>query len=424
MSKIEDIKQKKFIKQFPGYNTEITKQVAEIICNVWETGDDALSEYTEKFDGFTKKSFRVSQEEIAKAKDSLSSDVRGALEFAAERIRAFHEKQLPENERFSDSLNVEMGSLWSPVERVGIYVPGGTASYPSSVLMNAIPAQIAGVKNIAMATPAPKGVLNQTILGAAGLVGIEEIYCIGGAQAIAALTFGTKSIASVDVIVGPGNAYVAEAKKQVTGLVGIDMIAGPSEIVIVADDSNNPEWVAADLLAQAEHDENAEAILCTDNEDFAKKVEAEVDKQLAELPREMIAKASWNNHGAIFLFDNLMEQVPSYINFLSPEHLHLALSEDKAEKLLSKIRNAGAIFIGPYTPEVIGDYVGGPNHVLPTTNTSRFSSGLSVLNFMKRSSVLKCDAESFAKLAPYAEILAQAEGLSAHALAVTLRRKK
>ncbi|MGI9392436.1 MAG: histidinol dehydrogenase [Parvibaculales bacterium] len=412
------------------YAPEIKTSVADIIRNIGEKPnltlrDNVLLKYTEKFDCFTPKSLRVSEAEIAEAVDSLPDDVRESLKFAEKRIRSFHEKQLPQNtpDPLKSGASEVADSIWSPVKRAGIYVPGGTASYPSSVLMNVIPAQIAGVSDIAMVTPAPKGVLNPITLGAAGLVGIEEIYCVGGAQAIAALAFGTETIDPVDVIVGPGNAYVAEAKRQVLGFVGIDTIAGPSEILIVADENNNPEWVAADLLSQAEHDEDAQAVLCTDSRPFAEKVNAEIEKLLETLPRKEIAEKSLKKWGEIIVFDTLAD-MPYYINTRAPEHLHIALADDKAEKFLGEIQNAGAIFIGPYTPEVIGDYVGGPNHVLPTGRAVRFSSGLSVLSFMKRSSILKCDEGSFAKLAPYAEILAEAEGLSAHALAVRLRRKK
>ena len=341
-----------------------------------------------------------------------------ALRFAHSRIVAFHERQIPQDHRFTDPLGVELGWRWRPVEAAGLYVPGGTASYPSSVLMNAVPAKVAGVGRIVMTVPAPEGRINPLVLAAAKLAGVDEIYRVGGAQAIAALAYGTRTIAPVAKIVGPGNAYVAAAKRRVFGTVGIDMIAGPSEVLIIADDGADPEWIAADLLAQAEHDAAAQSILITDDARLAGAVEASVARQLQALPREKIAAASWRDFGAIILVADLEESV-ALADRLAPEHLEIMTAN--AEALGQRIRNAGAIFLGAYTPEAIGDYVGGSNHVLPTARSARFSSGLSVLDFMKRTSILKCGAASLAKLGPAAIALGHAEGLDAHARSVALR---
>ena len=344
-----------------------------------------------------------------------------ALRFAHARIIAFHERQFPHDLRFTDALGVELGWRWRPIEAAGLYVPGGTASYPSSVLMNAVPAKVAGVRRLVMTVPAPEGRINPLVLAAAKLAGVDEIYRVGGAQAIAALAYGTQTIAPVDKIVGPGNAYVAAAKRRVFGTVGIDMIAGPSEVLIIASNDSNSEWIAADLLAQAEHDAAAQSVLITDDADLASAVESAVERQLAELSRRTIAAASWREFGAIILVGDLKESI-ALANRLAPEHLEIMSAN--AEELGERIHNAGAIFLGAHTPEAIGDYVGGSNHVLPTARSARFSSGLSVLDFLKRTSILKCGASSLEKLGPAAITLGHAEGLDAHARSVALRTNR
>jgi histidinol dehydrogenase len=341
-----------------------------------------------------------------------------ALRVAAERIESFHRRQLPAPIDYVDEAGVRLAARWRPVAAAGLYVPGGTAAYPSSVLMNAIPANVAGVERLVMTVPTPRGVLNPLVLAAAQMVGIEEIYRVGGAQAIAALAYGTATIAPVDKIVGPGNAYVAAAKRRVFGKVGIDMIAGPSEILVVADRHNDPEWIAADLLSQAEHDGAAQSILITNDVDFAAGVEAAVEGQLAQLPRAQIARASWQAHGAILIVAD-WDEAPALIDRIAPEHLELAL--DGADALAERVHHAGAIFLGRHTPEAIGDYIAGPNHVLPTSRSARFASGLGVLDFLKRSSMVRCDEASLAALAPSAIRLAEAEGLDAHALSLSIR---
>ena len=323
-------------------------------------------------------------------------------------------EQMPE----LDKLGVRLAARWRPVAAAGLYVPGGTAAYPSSVLMNAIPAKVAGVERLVITVPTPRGVLNPLVLAAAQMVGIDEIYRVGGAQAIAALAYGTATIAAVDKIVGPGNAYVAAAKRRVFGKVGIDMIAGPSEILVVADRQNDPEWIAADLLSQAEHDGAAQAILITDDADFAAEVEVAIERHLAQLPRAQIARASWQAYGAILIVTD-WDEAPALIDRIAPEHLELAL--DEADALAERVHHAGAIFLGRHTPEAIGDYIAGPNHVLPTARSARFASGLGVLDFLKRSSLVRCDAASLAALAPSAIRLAEAEGLDAHALSLSIR---
>jgi histidinol dehydrogenase len=341
-----------------------------------------------------------------------------ALKLAAERIEGYHARQMPEDSLYTDEIGVELGHHWTPVDAVGLYVPGGTASYPSSVLMNAIPAKVAGVPRIVMVVPTPDGEINPLVLAAANLVGIEEIYRIGGAQAIAALAYGTASIAPVVKIVGPGNAYVAAAKREVFGTVGIDMIAGPSEILVIADASNDPAWIAADLMSQAEHDTAAQSILITDDACFADRVESAVQAMLQSLPRADIAAKSWSDYGAVIIVNNMEDAVP-LANKIAPEHLEIAT--DNPDLLAKRIDNAGAIFLGRYTPEVIGDYVAGTNHVLPTARSARFSSGLGVIDFMKRTSILGCSADSLRVLSPAAATLAEAEGLSAHARSATMR---
>ena len=394
--------------------------VAPIIADVIRRGDDALIDYTRRFDqcDLTQTTLRISEEEIDTASAAASPEAVEALNFAAARIEAFHRRHLPPDDLYLDGDGVSLGVRWTPVDAAGLYVPGGLAAYPSSVLMNAIPARIAGVKRVVAATPASDGKLNPLVLVAAKLSGVHEIYRVGGAQAIAALAFGTKSIKPVDKIVGPGNAYVAEAKRQVFGHVGIDSIAGPSEVLIIASNNNNPAWIAADLLAQAEHDEAAQSILITDDEMFASAVATEVDRQLNTLSRAAIARSSWNKHGALIVLHDLND-APPLANRLAAEHVQLCISDPAAMAI--RIHHAGAIFLGVHTPEAIGDYVGGPNHVLPTSGSARFSSGLSVLDFMKRTTILGCPPGALAQLGPPAATLADAEGLDAHARSIRIR---
>jgi len=399
---------------------DVDDAVAAILADVRKRGDRAVIEYSERFDRvrLTRRRLRVSEEEVADAVCRCDKRALAALGFAARRIEAYHRRQRPHDLDYRDRSGVRLGACWRALGSVGLYVPGGRAAYPSSVLMNAIPAKVAGVGRIAIAVPAPDGVLNPLVLAAARLTGIAEIYRIGGAQAIAALAYGTRTIAPVDKIVGPGNAYVAAAKRQVFGAVGIDMIAGPSEILVIADRDNDPSWIAADLLSQAEHDEAAQAILITDDGTFAERVAAAVESHLRTLPRAQIARASWRRNGAVIVVRSL-DEAAALAERIAPEHMELALAEP--EPLVAKIANAGAIFLGAHTPEAVGDYVGGPNHVLPTARSARFSSGLGVLDFMKRTSLLGCDAESLRALAPAAIALAEAEGLEAHALSLRLR---
>jgi histidinol dehydrogenase len=399
---------------------DVNAVVRAIIDDVRARGDVALAEYSKKFDSidYATVPMRVSEEEIENAVEVVPSEVLGALKVAAVRIEAHHSRQMPKDDIYEDAMGVGLGSRWTAIEAVGLYVPGGTASYPSSVLMNAVPAKVAGVERIVIAVPATGGSVNPAVLAAAKLAGVDEIYRVGGAQAIAALAYGTETIAPVAKITGPGNAYVAAAKRQVFGTVGIDMIAGPSEVLVIADKDNNPDWVAADLLAQAEHDESAQAILITDNEEFGKAVEAAVERQLKTLNRAQTAAASWRDFGAIILVSDLKDAVP-LANRIAAEHLELAVAHPDA--FVEKIRNAGAIFIGAHTPEVIGDYVGGSNHVLPTARSARFSSGLSVLDFVKRTSILRLGPQQLRDLGPAAIGLAVSEGLDAHARSVAIR---
>jgi histidinol dehydrogenase len=391
-----------------------------IIADVASRGDCALIELTAKFDriDLAKVGLRVSAAEIDAAEKACDGNALAALKLARDRIEAFHRRQKPADDRFTDALGVELGAKWSAIEAVGLYVPGGTAAYPSSVLMNSVPAKVAGVPRLAMVVPAPDGKLNDLVLAAARMAGVDEIYRIGGAQAVAALAHGTETIRPVAKIVGPGNAYVAAAKRLVFGKVGIDMIAGPSEVLVLADRTANPDWIAADLLAQAEHDESAQSILITDDAALAARVEKAVEGQLKTLPRAGVAGASWTNFGATIVVRKLDDAV-DLVDQLAPEHLEIMTAD--AERLVSRIRNAGAIFIGAHTPEAIGDYVGGSNHVLPTARSARFSSGLGVLDFMKRTSLLKCGAEQLRALGPAAIALGEAEGLSAHARSVAIR---
>ncbi|MCQ8783616.1 histidinol dehydrogenase [Mangrovibrevibacter kandeliae] len=401
-------------------SVDVDAAVRDILARVRAEGDAALIELSARFDRvhLTPDTLRVGPGEIAAALEAAESATRDALELAHERITSHHRRQMPADDRYTDALGVELGSRWTAVESVGLYVPGGSASYPSSVLMNAVPAKVAGVERIAMVVPTPDGRLNPLVLAAAAIAGVDEIYRVGGAQAVAALAFGTGTIAPVAKIVGPGNAYVAAAKRQVFGTVGIDMIAGPSEVLVIADGDNDPDWIAADLLAQAEHDAAAQSILITDDEGFAGRVEDAVEAQLTLLPRRDVAAASWRDFGAIILVDTL-DAAPALADRIAAEHLELAVADPEA--LLPRIRNAGAIFLGRHTPEVIGDYVGGSNHVLPTARSARFSSGLSVLDFVKRTSILKLGPDALRTLGPAAIALARAEGLDAHGRSVAIR---
>jgi histidinol dehydrogenase len=400
---------------------DVDEIVRDILADVQKRGDAAVVEYTRRFDRLEAESLadlKVTADQIDAAIKDVPEATLDALKFARDRIHSHHARQKPKDDRYTDALGVELGSRWTAVEAVGLYVPGGLASYPSSVLMNAVPAVVAGVERIAMVVPSPDGVLNPQVLAAARIAGISEIYRIGGAQAVAALAYGTETLAPVAKIVGPGNAFVAAAKRRVFGTVGIDMIAGPSEVLVVADADNDPDWLAADLLAQAEHDPVAQSILITDSTDLAAQVEAAVERQLKTLPKADVAGASWRDFGAVIVVDNLANAIP-LINRIAAEHLELAVADPDA--MLENVRNAGAVFLGRHTPEAIGDYVGGSNHVLPTARSARFSSGLSVLDFVKRTSILKCTAESLRSLGPAAVTLGEAEGLSGHARSVSIR---
>jgi histidinol dehydrogenase len=399
---------------------DVEATVRAIIADVASRGDAALIDYTRKFDriDLTTAGLRVSAAEIDAAEKACDPQALAALKLARDRIEAYHRRQLPKDDRFTDALGVELGSRWTAVEAAGLYVPGGTAAYPSSVLMNAVPAKVAGCPRLVMVVPSPDGKLVPLVLAAAKLAGVDEVYRIGGAQAVAALAYGTETIKPVVKIVGPGNAWVAAAKRLVFGKVGIDMIAGPSEVLILADNTGNPDWIAADLLAQAEHDVSAQSILITDDAALAAAVEKAVEAQLKTLPRADVASASWRDFGAIIMVPRLADAIP-LVDRLAPEHLEIAARD--ADGLAAQIRNAGAIFIGAHTPEAIGDYVAGSNHVLPTARSARFSSGLGVLDFMKRTSLLKCGPEQLRALGPAAISLGEAEGLGAHARSVSIR---
>ena len=401
---------------------DVDAVVADIIADVRNRGDAALIELTTKFDRLTltSETLRISPEEIAQAVDEVSPQDRAALELAATRIRDYHSRQLPEDAQWTDDAGATLGWRWTPVSAAGLYVPGGLASYPSSVLMNAIPAKVAGVPRLAMVVPFPDGVLNPAVLLAAQIAGVDEIYSIGGAQAVAALAYGTKSIPPVDKITGPGNAFVAAAKRRVFGKVGIDMIAGPSEVLVIADGDNDPDWIALDLLSQAEHDESAQSILITTDAGFGKAVSQAVDKRLQTLERRAIAGASWRDFGAVITVPDLATAA-ALSNRIAPEHLELCVADPVA--LSNQITHAGAIFLGAWTPEAIGDYVGGPNHVLPTARSARFSSGLSVLDFMKRTTLAQMTPDALRAIGPAAEQLATSESLEAHGLSVTARLK-
>jgi len=401
-------------------SADVEETVRQIIADVRSRGDAALMEYSHRFDAVDLAAcgLRIEPEEIRRAVNACDPVTLEALAVAKQRIEAYHRRQLPQDEQFSDDVGAELGWRWSPVAAVGLYVPGGLASYPSSLLMNAVPAKVAGVPRIAIAVPAPRGVINPLVLAAADLAGLSEIYRIGGAQAVAALAYGTETVTPVAKIVGPGNAYVAAAKRQVFGRVGIDAIAGPSEVLVIADQHNDPAWLAADLLAQAEHDTAAQSILMTDDAEFAARVERELERQLESLPRRDIAGPSWREFGAVILLASL-EQAPALADRIAAEHVEIVTREP--ERLAAQIINAGAIFLGPYTPEVIGDYVAGSNHVLPTARSARFQSGLGVADFMKRTATLRLDAASFKRLASPAMTLARAEGLAAHERSVAVR---
>ncbi|QRM54187.1 histidinol dehydrogenase [Sinorhizobium sp. BG8] len=422
-----DYRDADFEQRFAAFLTtkrEVSEDVnaiaRDIIEDVRSRGDAALADYTRRFDGldFSVVPMAVTAAELDAAFSSVDPKIIAALELAAERIRKHHARQLPKDDLYEDALGVGLGSRWTAIDAVGLYVPGGTASYPSSVLMNAVPAKVAGVPRIVIVVPAKDGAVNPAVLAAARIAGVDEIYRIGGAQAVAALAYGTETISPVAKITGPGNAFVAAAKRLVFGTVGIDMIAGPSEVLVIADRENDPDWLAADLLAQAEHDPGAQSILITDDEAFAASVEAAVERQLKTLERSETATASWRDFGAVILVEKLSDAVP-LANRIAAEHLELAMSDPEA--MVAEIRNAGAIFVGRHTPEVIGDYVGGSNHVLPTARSARFSSGLSVLDYMKRTSILRLGPEQLRALGPAAITLAEAEGLGAHARSVSIR---
>ncbi|WP_062111331.1 histidinol dehydrogenase [Aureimonas sp. AU40] len=402
-------------------SVDVETAVRAIIDDVRARGDAALIELTARYDELTltPETLRVPEAEIEAALEATPRPTREALELAHRRIESHHARQMPKDDRYTDSIGAELGSRWTAVESVGLYVPGGAASYPSSVLMNAVPAKVAGVRRIAMVVPAMRGALNPLVLAAARIAGVSEIYRVGGAQAVAALAYGTQTIPPVAKIVGPGNAYVASAKRQVFGTVGIDMIAGPSEVLVIADGANDPDWLAADLLAQAEHDRAAQSILLTDSEELAQAVEAAVERQLATLSRAETARASWAEFGAVIVVRDLLRDAPALADRIAAEHLEIAT--DDPDALFAEIRNAGAVFLGRHTPEVIGDYVGGSNHVLPTARSARFSSGLSVLDFVKRTSILKLSAEALRELGPAAIELARVEGLDAHGRSVAIR---
>ncbi|WP_353226457.1 histidinol dehydrogenase [Novosphingobium sp.] len=402
-------------------DADVARDVAGIIADVRTRGDAALAEYTARFDRFvpeTDDDWRVGADLCREAYDALTPDLRAALELAAQRIRAYHMAQLPENRDYTDDQGVRLGAVWRGVDGAGLYVPGGRAAYPSSLLMNAIPAKVAGVERLVIATPTPDGVINPLVLAAAHLAGVDEVWRIGGAQAIAALAYGTDRIRPVDVITGPGNAWVAEAKRQLFGVVGIDMVAGPSEILVIADARNDPHWIAADLLSQAEHDPAAQSILITDDAAFADAVAAAVDAELALLPRPQVARDSWDRYGTIIVVGSL-DEAPALANRIAAEHVEIAT--DDPDALFAQIRHAGSVFLGRMTPEAIGDYVAGPNHVLPTGRRARFSSGLSVLDFMKRTSFIALGDAALAAIGPAAIELANAEGLTAHARSIEVR---
>jgi histidinol dehydrogenase len=401
-------------------DADVARDVRAILASVRDEGDAALAAFTRRFDRHDPEvtGWRIEKADCVAALEGLAPDLRAALELAHDRIVAYHAKQRPADSDSVDDAGVRLGARWRAVEAAGIYVPGGRAAYPSSVLMNAVPAKVAGVERLVMVTPTPDGGVNPLVLAAAALAGVDEVWRIGGAQAIAALAYGTERIKPVDVVTGPGNAWVAEAKRQLYGVVGIDMVAGPSEIVVVADGANDPEWIAADLLSQAEHDPTSQSILFTDDALFADAVADAVDRQIATLATKAVARDSWDANGAIIVVERLDQAMP-LVDRLAPEHLELAV--DYPEPLFDRVRNAGSVFLGRHTPEAVGDYVAGPNHVLPTGRRARFASGLSVLDYMKRTSFLGLDAAALGRIGPAAVTLAEAEGLPAHARSVAIR---
>ncbi len=403
----------------------VARDVSEILAEVKRKGDTALQNYTMRFDkhALTAEvtSWQITAEQCKAAYDFLSDDAKSALNLAADRIRAYHEAQLPQDRDYRDDADVRLGARWLPVEAAGLYVPGGRAAYPSSLLMNAIPAKVAGVERLVVATPTPRGELNELVLAAAHVAGVNEMWRIGGAQAIGALAYGTKRIRPVDVITGPGNAWVAEAKRQLYGVVGIDMVAGPSEILVISDNQSDPDWIAADLLSQAEHDPTSQSVLITDDAEFATVVEDAVDLLSAQLATRETARKSWEDYGVVIVVEDLMRDAPALANRLAAEHVELAF--DEPEAMFAQIRHAGSVFLGRHTPEAVGDYVAGPNHVLPTGRRARFASGLSVLDFMKRTSFISLDERSLAAIGPAAMALAEIEGLPAHAASVKVRLK-
>ena len=427
MKKILNFSSKNFSKTLNSYilnnrntNLDLSEKVKKIINSIIDEGDKALSELTFKYDNYNieKEGISVDEKDINNAYKECNKELVIALEKAAQRISDFHEKQIPNNISYTDDNNVELASRWTPLDSVGLYVPGGKASYPSSVIMTAIPAKIAKVPEVSMCVPSPKGYLNPSVLVAAKICGVGNIYKIGGAQAIAAMAYGTNTIKRVNKIFGPGNAWVAEAKRQLFGKVGIDMVAGPSEILVISDDKSNPNWIATDLLSQAEHDTESQSILITDNIEFAIKVESAVDSLIESLDRKDIAKASWSKNGIIIVLESLEHSI-EIVNKIAPEHLEI--STDNPELIAEKINNAGSIFLGRFVPEAIGDYIAGPNHVLPTARTARFSSGISTLDYMRRTSLIKCDLEALTEIAPSAIKIAENEGLEAHALSMKIR---
>lgn len=404
-------------------DANVANQVSSILADVKNRGDSALADLTQRFDRHTLESdadWSISAQQCKTAFDKLDGDLKSALELAATRIRAYHEAQLPEDRDYTDEAGLRLGARWTAVDAAGLYVPGGRAAYPSSLLMNAIPAKVAGVGRLAVVTPTPRGEVNDLVLAAAHLAGVDEIWRVGGAHAVGALAYGTQRIDRVDVITGPGNAYVAEAKRQLYGVVGIDMVAGPSEILVIADNQNDPDWIAADLLSQAEHDPNAQSILITDDAAYAAQVSDRIDVQSAMLETKKVAQQSWADHGVIIVVDDLMQSV-ELANALAAEHVELAVEDPRP--LFDDIRHAGSIFIGRHAPEAVGDYVAGPNHVLPTGRRARFASGLSVLDFMKRSSFIELDENALKAVGPAAAALAHAEGLPAHAKSIEARLK-
>jgi len=412
---------RKLVRERRESDEDVARDVSLILSDVRNRGDEALAELTARFDGHSlsdEAAWRIDAATCREAFDALKPDLRAALELAADRIRTYHEAQKPEDRDYTDEAGVRLGAKWLPVDAAGLYVPGGRAAYPSSLLMNAIPAKVAGVERLVVVTPTPGGAANPLVLAAAYLAGVDELWRVGGAQAIGALAYGTQRIRPVDVITGPGNAWVAEAKRQLYGVVGIDMVAGPSEILVIADAKNDPEWIAADLLSQAEHDPSSQSILITDDAVFADTVADRVGVEIAMLQTARVADQSWKKHGVIIEVDSL-DEAPALANALAAEHVEIAT--DDPEKLFAHIRHAGSVFLGRHTPEAVGDYVAGPNHVLPTGRRARFASGLSVLDFMKRTSFIQLDERALAAIGPAAIALAEAEGLPAHARSIETR---